>query len=215
MIVGLGRKVGGRSDDDVPGYTGHGRLPLQPRQPEVEQLELAGAGEGDVARLDVAVDDAGFVQAAHDLGDVEHHLDRLVERQRDALGERSAVDELHEDHRCAAVDLEAKDRRQVAVRDRGEGLGFAAQSRDVVRRADGGKRLHCDPAAEREVHGLVDDAGTAFADSAIELEAAGDRLGDDAWRQAGAAAAAIVVLRGVDPAAGALVADGHLVDPFR
>ena len=195
----LRREVGRRAHDDVPGHAGHRRLAFQPREPEVQELELAAAGEGDVARLDVAVDDAGLVQAGHDLGDFQHHLDRDVERQRDALGERAPVDELHDDHRRAAVDLEAEDRREVPVRDRGEGLRFAPQAGDVVRRADGRQRLDRHAAAEREIERLVDDAGSALADPPLELEATGDRFRDEARRQRGAAPAAEVVLGRVDP----------------
>ncbi|HPA82481.1 MAG TPA: hypothetical protein PLS95_16800 [Thermoanaerobaculales bacterium] len=96
--------------------------------------------------------------------------------------------------------------------DGGERLGLAAQAGDTLQRADRRQRLDRHPAAEDEVERLVDDAGAAPADPPFELEAPGNRLGDDARIQRGATAPAEAVLGGVDPAAVALLAERHLVD---
>jgi len=58
----LGRHVGRRADDDPDARQRRRVDAARPGQPEVEQPDGAVGGDHDVARLDVAVDDAGGVR---------------------------------------------------------------------------------------------------------------------------------------------------------
>ena len=51
-------------------------------QAEVEQLHQSAVGEEDVARRDVAMDDALVVRRGQRVGDLRGDVDDLVERQR-------------------------------------------------------------------------------------------------------------------------------------
>ena len=112
---------------------------LAPGDPEIEDLDLidAAAGEEQVARLEIAVDDAAGVGRAERLGDSRRELDRLADRERRA-GEAGlevlAVEPLHHQEPRpvggVAVGDVADDPRMRHLR---EQLDLAREPRGVVR----------------------------------------------------------------------------------
>ena len=106
LALGLLRgHIGGRPDHQ----TGRGelRVALERGDAEVGQLGRAVAGDHDVARLDVAMDDPGLVgrlQRAGDLGaDLGHPPDRQRAVGPDQVGQGRRVDQLHHDEGAAMV----------------------------------------------------------------------------------------------------------------
>ena len=102
---------------------------------EVHHLHVAGAGEHDVGRLDVAVHDALLVavgqRGEHAVGDLHRALGHQPVAGGEQLAQRRALDVLHHDvgHRVAvelvlAGVVDGDDRRVVQ---RGGGLGLAAE----------------------------------------------------------------------------------------
>ena len=98
----LGREILRGAHDGAGLGDGCGRLGDRARDPEVHDLDLAVAGDHDVARLDVAVHDPGAVRVLERGQDLAGDPHGLVFGQR-ALGddvfEQSAVDVLHDDER--------------------------------------------------------------------------------------------------------------------
>ena len=73
------------------------RFRVSPRQPEVEELG-AGAGQHDVAGLEVAVDDPLPVRRVERAGDLDRVAQHLLRREgpfSQAIGQRLAIQELH------------------------------------------------------------------------------------------------------------------------
>jgi hypothetical protein len=97
--------------------------PRHPRQAEVEQLHAA-LRDHDVARLQIAMDDALPVRAVERRGDVDGDAQRALERQRaarDQAGQRLALEQLHDQIRrrpFAADVVERADVRMIQRRDR-------------------------------------------------------------------------------------------------
>ena len=107
----LRRHVGGRAHDNArlgrhraDGRFGRRQLD-QFREPEVEHLRASVAGDHDVGRLDVAMDDAAAVGDRKRAGDLHRVIQCRGNRDR-PLGEqpieRRAVDQLHRDERRPA-----------------------------------------------------------------------------------------------------------------
>ena len=82
---------------------------LLPCEPEVHDHHATGAGEHDVLRLDVAVDETGLVDRLETGQELRGDVLRLFQLERAALLEhveqRRPVDVLHR-HQLAAVDLD-------------------------------------------------------------------------------------------------------------
>ncbi len=125
---------------------------------EVHDLDLAGAGQHDVGRLDVAVDDAGPVAVLQRLEDADGHLQGPLGQQLAAgvqqLTQRGAVDVLHDDVRdrdvvdvvlAGVVDAPTID----GMVERGGRLGLSAEPglEGRVAREVRPQRLHRDGAA--------------------------------------------------------------------
>ena len=84
----------GRAKYDVTSRGGNGL-----GQTEVEHLHTAIVGDHDVGRLQVTMDDAGFVRDIERLGDLRRVRDRLADRQRtsrNTSSERRSGDELED-----------------------------------------------------------------------------------------------------------------------
>ena len=88
----LGTHVGRRAQDLA--VHGHGDLAgVALRQAEVHEVRLALGVEHDVARLEVAVDDAGLVGVLEGVGDLRAELGRLAGRESlpgEPVGQRQA-----------------------------------------------------------------------------------------------------------------------------
>ena len=181
VAAGLfGRHVGdrphGRSGLGQPGFAG------QLGQSEIEDLGQAVRGDHDIARLDVAVDDAVFVGLGQSLGDLGGDADRVGRGQRaagDPLLEGLAGITGHGDVETAVlrfVDVvNGADVRVVEAR-RGAGLVDEPLPGLGIGRESGRQELQGDPSVEAEVLGLVDDAHAAPAELADDAELPGDGL---------------------------------------
>ncbi len=173
----LGRHVGGRADDGVgPGQaTG---VDQQLGDPEVHHLDLADAGDVDVVRLQVAVDDLVAVSGADGreqlLGDVERLVDGHPPLVLEGGAERLALDELHHDEEGFAVLVEvvdADDARVVQRRDRGC-LALEAAAKRRIPRVDVAEDLDRYGDLEPGVEALVDDSHRAAPELGLDGEAA-------------------------------------------
>ena len=85
--------------------SGIGALPVNLREPEVEDLDDAVGPDFDVRRLQVAVDDALLVRGLERVGDLPRDSEGFVGADRptgDALGEILAFHELHHERRTPA-----------------------------------------------------------------------------------------------------------------
>jgi hypothetical protein len=161
----LGRQVLRGADDRGGLRHGHAGVAHRTGDAEVHDLDLAGAGQHDVGRLDVAVDDARPVAVLQRLEDADGHLHGPLGQQLapgvQQLAQGRAVDVLHHDVRDRdAVDVvlagvvHGDDR---GVVERGGRLGLPAETGLEGRIA--GKvhpqRLHGDRTAQAGVMGEV------------------------------------------------------------
>ena len=100
-------------------------------QAEVEHLDGAIGRDRDVGRLEIAMDDALLVRRGEGLGNLPRQGHGLVQRQRpagDAVGQRLALDEFEDQRMRLAAVLEAIDRADVRMVERGQHLRFAAEA---------------------------------------------------------------------------------------
>ena len=164
---------GGRDPRHQP--LGGGQLVGGAGQPEVGHRDVAGGVDQHVARLEVAVDQAGGVGGGQPAAGGDEQRDDVGGRQGVAgqvLAEGGALDELHgQEH--PAVDLAGVvDRDHVGVGQLGQRLGLADQPR---RRVGGaiGRRQHLDrhPAIELRIVRGVHLAHPAGAHLALDLVA--------------------------------------------
>jgi hypothetical protein len=145
---------------------------------EVEHLHAALAGQHDVGRLQVAVDDALLVGRRKRVGQCDADLAHLVGREAAGAHPRRQVfslDQLHRDEAEATGLLDRVDRHDMGVVERGDGLGFPLEARE--RAGVGGKtrRQHLERHAAlqcqvfRQVH-LAHAAGAQLLDDAVMRE---------------------------------------------
>ena len=159
-----------RRDVRHPCAQGHGgRL----GQSKVQQPRPA-LGEHDVAGLQVSMDDGGLVRCGKAVSDLDAGSEGLVDGQlpaRETLGERLALQELHDQEVGAVLMADVEERADVRVRERRDGLGFPIETQPCVRIAGQGRRedLDRDGAVQARVVRLVDlphppgaDAGEDF-----------------------------------------------------
>jgi hypothetical protein len=148
------------------------------RQAEVEQLG-ARFRQHHVARLEVAVDNAGAVRGVERTGDVDGDRQRFRQREgksslsapRQTLLERLAVNQLHDEKGGAVVIADIEERADVGVGELREGTRFAVEPLAQLR--VGGERtgqhLDRDGPIEPRIAGLVDLAHAAGADGRDDL----------------------------------------------
>lgn len=148
----LGRGVvGGYCAAHQPGDLGLRRAIVaeQLGHAEVEQPHLAGRGDEDVARLEVAVHDEPAVRVRHRLGHLQDEAQPRVDRQAALAAmhvDRHAVDELHRQPGPAlGGDAGVVQPRDARVLERGEDVALA---RHALREAGG-------PAGVRELERLL------------------------------------------------------------
>src|SRR3989442_182089 len=160
-------------------FTGSGELRrLQPRDPEVHDLDAAVRGDAHVRRFDVAVDHAAVVGVRQRLEHLDHDIELALERQRLVLGDDraqvAAVDQLHRDEELVLGFAEVVDRDDVGVLQHAGGARLAQEALTRVAGAThlGGGEPEGDVAPQHRVVGLPHDAHGALADELVQLELA-------------------------------------------
>ncbi|MEJ2190107.1 MAG: hypothetical protein P8Y93_11990 [Acidobacteriota bacterium] len=178
--AGLGQGVG-----DLGGVPGVGGGLAQMGNAEVEQLDATVRRQKNVLRLDVAVDDTlgvGRPEAgSHIAGDFHDPLDRHPAFPQ-AIPEVLPFEKLHDRKGDTILVPEVIDGENVRVGEPGDGAGFSFEAFDLPGIGGGGfaEDLDRDLAFEPGVHGAVDDAHAALAQSVEDLispEGAPDQCG--------------------------------------
>ena len=144
----------------------------QLRDAEVEQLR-AIPGQRDVGGFEVPVHDSVTMrlgQCARDLASVAQHVldgERSVDQP---LGQRCALEILHDEERQAVLVADVVQRADVRMIQAGNRAGFSFEARQRVRvRRRGAENLDRDRPAEACVARLVDLAHSAGADQVLDL----------------------------------------------
>ena len=104
-------------------------------QTEIEDLDFAVAGEFDVGRFQIAVNDALFVRGFERVGDLAGDGESLVNRngsRRDTFGERGPVDEFHHQRSDTAGFLKAVNSGDIGMVQRCQRLRFALEAGHAV-----------------------------------------------------------------------------------
>src|SRR2546429_3710951 len=173
----LGGHVSGRAEHDAGARLVVGDA--HARDPEVHDFHPPARQQHDVARLDVAVDDAALVRVAEAVGHLLGDIDRLDGGDRALQHPGAELDSLEKLHRHVGEVVflpEIVDGDDMGMRELARGLGFEEETLveflapfRVVRKDDG---LQRDDAVESRVLGLVDDPHRAAAQLAEDLVAA-------------------------------------------
>ena len=156
----LGAHVGDGADEG--GASAHVLLPQ--RQAEIDEHGTAARYEEDVARLDVAVDEAALVCVLQRQGDVLDNFDRLVQRHAslaNAAAQIDAIDQLRDDETLpGGGSTDVIDGDDAGMIEPGEDAGLFEEGLVRARRAEQTHVQHLDgdPAAQLVVERLVDDA---------------------------------------------------------
>ena len=143
-------------------------------QAEVEHLHRAVGLHLDVAGLEIAMNDPSLVGGLQRVGDLVGDRHRLRDRQRpplQPLGQRRALDELEDEGMHALRLLEAVDRPDVRVVERGQQPRFPFEARPPVgvRGEEGREDLDRDVTAEARVPRAIHLAHTTRADEVQDL----------------------------------------------
>jgi hypothetical protein len=143
------------------------------REAEVEELR-AGAREHHVARLEIAMHDARPVRAVEGVGDLDAETEHVVDRERPALNairERLALDQLHDEVEIVPLAPDVVDDADVRMVERGNEPRLALEARADLGRACQIARqdLDRDLAAEAAVAGAIDLAHASGADGREDL----------------------------------------------
>ena len=109
------------------------------REPEVQELHVAVKSQRDIRRLEIAMNDPFIVSGMERLGDLARHGQRFVHREwsaRDTIGQRRALDELHDErpYQVSAFGgtfLKAVQLRDVWMVQRREDLCFTPKPRNA------------------------------------------------------------------------------------
>ncbi len=148
-------------------------------QAEVQDLDDAVAGDLDVGRLQVAMDDAALVRRLERFGDLQRNRDGLVQRNTtaaDPVGECLAVHELEDQDRCmpprSAHVFDAVDGGDVWMAQCGEHARFALEARAAfsILNQRGGEDFQRDVALQAQVAGQVHFPHPADAKQPRDLE---------------------------------------------
>ena len=176
----LRRHVAERSQHDSLRRARHGRaigaggVETLQRQPEIENLDVAVAGQEDVLGLEVAMDDALGMRRRQPVGNRRRNLDRLAPRQRTpsrSAREGCAFEQLHHGERNAIGDGELVDRQDAGVGERRDGARFGLEARAHQRIGRDVRRHHLQRhfAPEPGIPCPIDDAHPARADGGLDL----------------------------------------------
>lgn len=146
---------------------------------EVEDFDdffaVVGSGEEDVARLEVAVDVAGFVEAAEAAGDLVGDSGDLLDGEAaygfEAFEEVFAFEELHDEVGDAALDAAIFDVDEVLMADPGRGFGLALKTGEGRRRGEVGGVHEFDGNVRSELDVLGNPDGSLAAGCEAATEA--------------------------------------------
>src|SRR5205823_14312606 len=132
------------------------------REAEVGEHRAAVGVNQHVGGFQVAVDDARVVrvlQAVADLAQVAPRGQRVERAAVEDVTQRASADQGHGEERVAVEDLEVVDRQDVRMVELGERFRLRLEALDeaVILEKLGGQRLERDLAAQRLLHGTVDD----------------------------------------------------------
>ena len=163
-------------------------------EPEVEHLDPALRRHLDVGRLEVAVDDALRVRGFERLGDLPEDGDDVLGGHRsalEALGEVLTGHQLHLDEGAIAAVLEAVQRGDVGVIERGQDPRLALEPAAPIRRIGHrlGQDLDRDFTPQPQVLRPIHLAHAAGADRGENL------VGADAWFRASTASGRPAIIR--------------------
>ena len=138
-------------------------------QPEVENLSVPAAGDEQIGRLDIAVNDPGGVRRFQRVGDLDRERQEPIDLERapgDPMLQRHPVEELHDEERAAALLADVVDGADVGVVQRRGGPCLAAESgqRLGITSKVGRQELQRDEALQARILGLVHDTHAAAAE---------------------------------------------------
>ena len=171
------REVPGCADDDA--RFGECFRARRLRDAEVGDLDFAGIGDEQVARLHVAVHDAVRVRVFERAGDLRADRCYLARRQRatsvEDVAQAVSVDQLHHEVGAVRVFAPVVDRHHVRVV---EARGRARLAPEALARARRRRRrkLHRDRAVEQHVERGEDLAHAAHSDERNEAVAAAEHI---------------------------------------
>ena len=163
--------VSGSADDHA--VAGQWLLPSdvarQLGQPEIKDLRVLCPCEEQIARLDVAVNDACRVGGLQTIDDFQRQRNEvpLIERAAlQTLPQRFAFQILHDDERSTVVVAEVVDGADVRVAEGGRGPCLTPESDQGVGRVRGraAQELHRDEAIQAGIDGFIDDAHATVGD---------------------------------------------------
>src|SRR5262249_29174946 len=147
---------------------------------DLDDLILLDTREEQIARLEVAVDEARVVRAAQRLADLSDEVRCFLERQAPAPLEPHAqilsVEELHHEVRDAAVDAVVLDLHDVWALEVGGRACLALEARAELGRARERRihELHGDGMAKVKVTRYPDRPHATAGERLLEAELAGD-----------------------------------------
>ena len=154
---------------------------------EIEDFQRAFAVHHDVGRLDIAVDDAGFVRVLEAEAKVPGQLHAAGKRHRragaDQLQQRLAVHVLHDDERLSRVIAVFVEGDDEGMPERRDGPRFFHEPAAQIGRVEpGAHQFDRHEPLERGIAGEIHDAHTAFAQAvghlvAADVQRSGGRLG--------------------------------------
>ena len=144
-------------------------------QPEVEDLDGPLGCDLDVGRFQITMDDAAIVRRLERLGDLASSRDDLVDRQRtgrQALRERRPLDQFEHERGDVAAFLDAVDRADVRVIQRGERSRLLLEPRAAVRvvRDRIGQHLDRDRTSQPGIVRAINLSHPAGAEQALDAE---------------------------------------------
>jgi hypothetical protein len=105
------------------------------RQPEVEELR-AGLRKHHIARLQIAVNDAGAMGLVECRRDLDRDSDSLIDGERstrDSIGERRTIEVFHDQEGRTLVLADVEERADVRMREPRDGAGLAIEPFAKVR----------------------------------------------------------------------------------
>src|SRR5215467_456655 len=161
---------------------------------EIQNLRLPAAGDEDVRRLDVAVDDSLLVCRRKSIGDLHPEIDQvidafagsLIRRPLNPLAQGLPLEQWHHDEGLAFMIAKLIDRADVGMIERGSSTRFAFESgeRSGIACQFAGQELHRYLPAELKIFRPIDNSH-ASAPQDLKHSVVGNLLADEALGRSG------------------------------